>query len=170
MRTPEYTVVAEPAPPKPPKWEKVFSKEYPEAKTYKGDCTHEDCAFLVDPLKLIGDWKKWAAEDLPRDIEAQYAGKDAAPLKLKIYVGTTPVLFGLIEYPAVRVESWHHGSGGIILVIAATIGLIIVFWAFVAWLFQKAEEIPWVAPIVGLGLGVLALFALLMLVPKRKKT
>lgn len=153
-----------------PKWKQVFSKDYPEAKVYDGDCTHEDAAFLVDPLKLIlEDWEKWAKEDLPKEIEEQYAAQGAVPLRLKVYTGTEKVFFGLIEYPAVRVESWHHGSGGIVLVIAAIIGLIIVVWAFLAWLFTEAEEIPWVIPLVGVGAAAIGLLLLLALVPKKKE-
>jgi len=141
-----------------PKWRQVFSKDYPEAKTYEGKATHEDVAFLIDPAKLLfEDWEKWAREVLPREIEAQYEEKGVTPLRLKIYVGTEPVLFGLVQYPAVRVESWHHGSPGIVLVLALVIGVVIVVWAFLAWLFQKAEEVDWTPVVVPVGLGALAL-------------
>lgn len=169
MTLTEYMIREAVPPVEVPKWKEVFSKEYPEAKTYKGKCTHEDCAFLVDPLKLITvDWQRWAEEDLPRDIEGQYAAKDATPLRLKVYVGKEKVLFGLIEYPAVRVESWHHGSGGIVLFLALIIGVVMIVWAFLSWLFQKAEEIDWALP-VAVGAGVLLLIALVALLPKRKR-
>jgi len=157
VRSGTVEVSAQPSGPAPPGWKLIFNKEYPDAKTYKGKCTHEDCAFLVDPLKLTGDWEAWAKSDLPKDIEGQYAGKGAVPLRLKVYAGTEPVLFGLVQYPAVRVESWHHGSPAVILVIAAIIGLVIVIWAFLAWLFQKAEELDWVVPV---GAGILVLLLL----------
>lgn len=142
------------------RWRRVYSEDFAEAGIYEGLCTHEDCAFLVDPFKLLIDWEKWAAEELPNQIIEQYERQGAAPLKLKVYVGLEPILFGLTEYPAVRVESWHHGSPGIILVIAAIIGLIIVVWVFFAWLFQKAEEIPWVVPLAAGGLLLLLLLIL----------
>lgn len=137
-----------------PKWRQVFSKTYPDARTYKGKCTHEDVAFLVDPLKLLTDWQKWAKETLAAEVEAQYAGRALTPLRLKIYVGTTKVLFGLIEYPAIRVESWHHGSPSITLILALIIGAVIVIWAFLAWLFKEAEEVDWTIPAIGLALIV----------------
>lgn len=167
-RTETYTVVAEPAPPAPPKWKRVFSKEYPEAKTYKGKCTHEDVAFLVDPLKILIGWERWAKEDLPGEIEAQYEAQGTVPLKLKVYVGTEKVFFGLIDYPAVRVESWHHGSPGIVLVLALILGIIIAIGIIAYFLFKKAEELDWVVPVVAGGLIVVGLLLALMLVPKRR--
>lgn len=145
------------------RWREVFSKNYPEAETYTGKCTHEDVAFLVDPLRLItADWERWAREDLPGELETQYAAKGTTPLKMKIYVGSEPVLFGLLQYPAVRVESWHHGSPGIVLVLALVIGATVVVWAFLQWLFQKAEEVDWLVP-AAIGTGVIVILFLLLL-------
>lgn len=150
-----------------PKWTQVYSKDFPDAKTYKGKCTHEDVAFLVDPLKLLlTDWQKWARETLPAEIEAQYTGRALTPLRLKIYIGTEKVLFDLVEYPAVRVESWHHGSPGITLILALIIGVVIVIWAFLAWLFTKAEEVDWLVPTIA---GGLILFFLLALAAKKER-
>ena len=158
--------------PEIPRWRLVFSKDYPEARTYRGKCTHEDVAFLIDPVKLLfEDWQKWAQEELPKQIEQQYTEKGVTPLRLKIYVGTEPVLWGLAEYPAVRVESWHHGSPGIVLVLALIIGVVIVVWAFLAWLFQKAEEVDWTPVAVPIGIGAIALLliGLAALKPKREE-
>ena len=143
----------EPPEVEPPEWKEVYSKDFPDAKMYEGKCTHEDVAFLVDPLKLISgeDWEKWAEEELPQDVIGQYEDKNATPLRLKVHVGTTKVLWGTVDYPAVRVESWHHGSPQIILVLALTIGLIIIVWAFLAWLFKEVEELDWKLLPVGLG-------------------
>ena len=155
---------------KPPRWRQVFNKTYPEAKDYRGKATHEDVAFLVDPLKIIlGNWEEWARTELPTEIEGQYAGKGQTPLQLKIYVGTEKVLFGLIEYPAVRVESWHHGSPGITLVLALAIGLVIIIWIFLAWLFKRAEEIDWKGPLMGLGLLGVVLVGLMALGKRKEK-
>jgi len=141
-------------------WIEVYTKDYqPEASTYRGTCNHEDDAFLIDPLKLlISDWQKWAREDLPKEIEAKYASEGATPLRLKIYIGSVPVLWGLGHWPAIRVESWYHGSPILGAIIAAII-LVVVVWAFLAWLFQKLEQTPWLPALFGLGgliiLGIL---------------
>jgi len=154
-----------------PEWRLVYSKDYPEAYKYEGKCTHEDVAFLVDPTKLLGDWEKWAKTELPKQIEQQYEQQGVTPLRLKVYVGTQPVLWGLARYPAVRVESWHHGSPGVILFLALIIGAVIVIWAFLAWLFQKAEEVDWTPVAVPLGIGAVALLliGLAALKPKREE-
>lgn len=140
------------------KWLPIYQKTFPEASKYRGPCTHEDCAFLLDPTKISGNWSIYVRDTLSKQLEAQYAEHGATPLKLKIYVSRSPILWGLAEWPAVRVESWHHGSPGIILFIAAVIGLILVAWAFLAWLFQKFEEIEWLPAAAGMGLLALVLF------------
>ena len=154
-----------------PEWRLVFSKDYPEAYKYEGKCTHEDVAFLVDPTKLLfDDWERWAKEELPRQIEEQYEQQGVTPLRLKVYVGTQPVLWGLTRYPAVRVESWHHGSPGVILFLALIIGVVIVVWAFLAWLFQKAEEVDWTPITAGIGAGAAILLGLgLLALSERRK-
>lgn len=154
--------------PKAPKWELVYERDFPEAETYKGKCTHEDVAFLVDPLHVVGDWKEWAETGLPADLIDKYGTQ--TPLRLKIYVGKTKVLWGLTEWPAIRVESWHHGSPGIVLVLAMVIGTVTVIWAFLAWLFKESEEVVWPAA-VGIG-GVILIFlvlAALSKLPRRRE-
>lgn len=155
-----------------PKWDLVYERDFPEAETYKDKCTHEDVAFLVDPLHVVGDWREWAETGLPADIIEEYGTQKL--LRLKIYVGKEKVLWGMAEWPAIRVESWHHGSPGVVLVLALIIGVVIVVWAFLAWLFKKADEVGWplVAAAVGLGglfLGLLALGALSKRPKKRER-
>jgi len=149
-----------------PAWELVFSKDYPEARRYRGLCTHEDVAFLIDPTKLLIDWKRWAKEELYKDIEFQYGERNLTPLRLKIYVGKALVLWGLAEYPAIRIESWHYGSPAVIHFLIAIIGVVIVVWAFLAWLFQKAEEVEWIPPVIGIGALAFLFFALALLVER----
>jgi len=151
-------------PPVPPPvevdWETVFETTTDEGDTYKGPATYEDVAYFIDPLKLLGNWRDWASFVLPMNIINKVEAGPATLLKLRVSVGKRKVLWGAAEWPVIRVESWQHGSVGII----AVIGLIVVAWAFVAWLWQKVEEIDW-APIgaaVGTGIGLLILAALVM--------
>lgn len=151
-------------------WEQVYSKDFPEAGTYNEMCTHEDYAFLVDPFQLVMgvDWVKMAKEDLPNEIIAKYTAEGATPLRLKIYIGTQKVLFGAIEYPAIRVESWHHGSPIHIIIVALVIGALI--GAAVMLIFLAiSEEIPWIPAAAGVGLGILILGLLLLGGLKAKK-
>lgn len=152
-------------------WELVHGTTFqPEAGTYKGECTYEDYAFLVDPLQLVtgADWVKMAKEDLPREIIAKYAAEGATPLRLEIYISIQKVLFGLVEYPAIRVKSWHHGSPVAIIVIALIIGVIIGA-AVILIIFYFTGEAEWVLAAAGAGLGILILGLLLLGGLKAKK-
>lgn len=165
MDTQLLTVTVSEAPTEPSRWKQVYSQDFPEARTYRGNCTHEDVAFLVDPISLLTtDWIKWAREQLPKDIIDRYEEQGAKPLRLKIYVGSERILWGLTTYPAIRVESWHHASPDILLIIGAIIILIGVAWAFLEWIFQKSEEIEWLPSVIGLGAGAIFLVALMGLV------
>jgi hypothetical protein len=139
--------------PKPPevKWRLVAEKTYPDAWFYIGKCTHEDYGFLVDPITLFGLFvtarsvEDWAKTDLVAKIEEEYKRQGSKPLMLRVYVGEEPVLWGLIKYPAVRVESYHASPGLTLIlwiVLAAIIAIIVIF------LFKIATEAPW----FGLGL------------------
>ena len=158
-------------PPEQWRFSLVFSRDYqPEAREYKGKCTHEDVAFLVDPLKIIGgDWEKWAREELHTELEAQYQPQGQTLMRLRIYVSLEPILHGTIKYPAVRVESWHHGSPAVEVVLALVIGLVILVWLFIDWLFKKAEEIDWGKGLGALGWLAVVLFGLAVVSRKKEK-
>ena len=134
--------------PKPPevKWRLVAEKTYPDAWFYIGKCTHEDYGFLVDPITLFGLFvtsrsvEDWAKTELVKRVEEEYARQGSKPLRLRVYVGEEEVLWGLIKYPACRVESWHASPGITLvlwIVLAAIIAIIVYF------LFKIAEEAPW---------------------------
>lgn len=146
-----------------PGWTLVYSQDFPpQSEEYTGKCTHEDIAFLVDPMMMVGeDWKKWAKYDLSAQIIEDWP-PSATPLRLRVSVGKRKVLWGVLEWPAVKVESWHHGSPGVLAILVA----IIIILGLIAWLWQKAEEVPWVFK-AGAGIG-LVLLALVMLEDKKK--
>jgi len=143
-------------------WELVYSKTYPDAYTYNGKATLEEAVFLVDPLKvLFGSWVDWARNELPKEIERHWRENNVRGLKLEIYIGKEKVLWGLIEYPKVRVISIHT-SGSIILILLLLIGLAVIVYM----IFHEAKEIDWKA--IGLGLGLpIIILAILLLMGRR---
>jgi hypothetical protein len=151
-------------------WELVYSKTYPYAYSYTGKATYEEAIFLVDPMKLLfGNWVNWVKNDLPKEIEKQWEENGVKGLRLEIYIGKEKYLWGLIEYPKIRVISIHT-SGSIVLILILLIGLAIIVWA----IFHEAKEIDWKALFSAMGetlqkglLPIILLLAVIMLLSRR---
>lgn len=150
-------------------WYQIHSRDYPEGRNYKGNVTHEDVAYALDPLTVLTtqDLERYAREDVPKQLEAQFRDQGVTLLRLKVYTGVFPSGILGIPRPSIRVESWQPSSS-LVLVLALVIGVLALLWAFLAWLFQKAEEIEWLAPAIGAGLIILLLFGLVALGKRRK--
>lgn len=160
-----------PTPPTPPtpvtpeqiKWVLLRVKEYPQAKTYVGKAVREEIQFLVDPLKLLGDWKSWAATGLFEEIERKAKENGATLLRVEVYVGSQDVLFGLVKYPAIRVISYQYGSITLILI------LLTVLAFFVFLILHDFKEIDWGKVATGLSLPLLLVLGGILLLTREGK-
>jgi len=144
-------------------WELVYSKTYPDAYTYNGKATLEEAVFLVDPLKILfGNWYDYFKYEFHKEIEKRWEEEGVKGLKLEIYVGKEKYLWGLIEYPKVRVVSIHT-SKSIVLVL-----ILLTALAFIVYLiFHDVKEIDWKAIGMGLGLPIIILAIIFLLMGRR---
>ena len=158
------TVTEAPAPPLEVKWRLVLEKTYPDAWWFVGKCTHEDTAFLVDPFTILRGAEDWAKTDLVKRVEDEYAAKGVKPLRLKVYVGEEEVLWGLLRWPAVRVESWH-ASPGITLILALIVAALVALAIIIFLLYKIAKEESW----FGLGLLIVGGGVVLYLLTRERR-
>ncbi|MEM2363755.1 MAG: hypothetical protein QXQ20_08700 [Candidatus Nezhaarchaeales archaeon] len=138
------------------KWEKVFERTYPEAYTYTGKAIYEEVAFLVDPLKILGGWREWASTELPKEIESRMEEEGLKLIKLEVYVGSKPILWGLASYPAVRVVSIYHHP--VPAAVYALLAIILAILVTIAIILHVVREIDWEAigrTMVEVGFGLL---------------
>ncbi|MEM2661571.1 MAG: hypothetical protein QXS74_09660 [Nitrososphaeria archaeon] len=161
-----------PTPPTPPtpvtpeqkiEWVLLKVKEYPQAKTYVGKAVREEIQFLVDPLKLLGDWKSWASTGLIEEIERNAKANGATLLRLEIYAGSQDVLFGLIKYPAIKVVSYHYGSIVLVLILLITLAF------FVFLILHDFKEIDWGKVATGLSLPLLLVLGGILLLTRDRE-
>jgi len=144
-------------------WELVYSKTYPYAYSYNGKAIYEEAIFLVDPLKILfGNWVDYVRNQLPKEVEKQWEENGVRGLKLEIYIGKEKYIWGLIEYPKVRVVSIHTSKSIVLILILLTA------LAFIVWMiFHDVKEIDWKSVGLGLGLPIIILVALILLMSRR---
>jgi hypothetical protein len=144
-------------------WELVYSKTYPYAYSYSGKAIYEEAIFLVDPLKILfGNWVDYVRNQLPKEVEKQWEENGVKGLKLEIYIGKEKYLWGLIEYPKVRVISIHTSKSIVLILILLTA------LAFIVWMiFHDVKEIDWKSVGLGLGLPIIILVALILFLGRR---
>lgn len=159
-----------------PYWTTVYDETTDEGKKYVGSCTYESYACLVDPTKLL-DVESYAKNELPKKIYEEAAKRNIKILRLSIstsppfgYRAVLPrAMLPYLAYPAIRVESWHHGSP-VAIPFLIEIAMIILGLYFVYLITHEIKEITWKAPeVVSLGLLVLGGLILLALTRRKKE-
>jgi hypothetical protein len=174
------TLGVELAKPAEAKWREILDKIYDAAYEYEGKCTYEHAAFLADFGAVVRQFfgissvEEWAKAELPKRFEEECSKKNLTPLRIKIYLGEEPILWGLAKYPAVRVESWHASPPiPLIPALLAVLGVLAALGIILHFLFQDIKELPWekLTKAVGLGVAGIALlvFGALALAGRRRE-
>ena len=133
-------------------WQLVHEKIYPEAYRYTGKATHEVAVYKVAVLPA-----EWVAELVKAYEEAALQLK-ATPLLFRIYLSECR------RY--VKVESYHHGSPHVIVIL----GLLIALAFLVLLILHEVKEVDWkpLAP-WGAATTLLALAAVIYMVSRRER-